>query len=110
MPNTSQLNSFDDNNDNLTNNGQDAECFLFDLFCQTQDVEHMQQLFYALLTDKERKELVNRIQIFALLQQELPQREIAKRLGVGIATVSRGAKAYQINDVANLLPNLKDKF
>lgn len=93
-----------------TDNRQSAEAFLLELFCQTPEIERMQQLFAALLTEKERSELANRIQIFALLQQGLPQREIAERLGVGIATVSRGAKAYQVNDVANLLPSLKDAF
>lgn len=95
---------------NKTANRQAADAFLIELFCQTPEIERMQQLFAALLTEKERSELANRIQIFALLQQGLPQREIAERLGVGIATVSRGAKAYQVNDVANLLPNLKEKF
>lgn len=93
-----------------TNSGQLAEAILLQLFCQTEDSKQMQRLFSALFTEKECSELANRIQIFALLQQGLPQREIAERLGVGIATVSRGAKAYQVNDVANLLPNLKEKF
>ena len=59
---------------------------------------------------KEQKEIANRIQIFSLFQQGLPQREIAERLGVGIATVSRGAKAYTQHNVDRLLPNLTEKF
>lgn len=66
----------------------------------------LEKLFDAILTDKEQLELEKRLQIFALLQQGLPQREISERLEVGIATVSRGAKAYQIHAVNELLPNL----
>lgn len=87
-----------------------AYAYLLDLLSQSADKAFIEQLLTALLTDKEQTEIANRIQIFALLQQGLPQREIAERLGVGIATVSRGAKAYQFNDVANLLPNLKEQF
>lgn len=87
-----------------------AYTYLLDLLSQSSDKAFIEQLLTALLTDKEQTEIANRIQIFALLQQGLPQREIAERLGVGIATVSRGAKAYQVNDVANLLPNLKEQF
>ena len=84
--------------------------YLIELLQNSDDPTYIKNLLSAILTDKEQSEITNRIQIFALLQQGLPQREIAERLGVGIATVSRGAKAYQVNDVANLLPNLKEKF
>lgn len=66
----------------------------------------LEKLFDAILTDKEQLELEKRLQIFALLQQGLPQREISERLEVGIATVSRGAKAYQVHAVNEFLPNL----
>lgn len=79
---------------------------LIQLISSHADECFLARLFDAILTDKEQAEIAKRLQIFALLQQGLPQREIAERLCVGIATVSRGAKAYQVNDVANLLPNL----
>lgn len=53
----------------------------------------MQSLLEALFTAKELVELENRIEILRLLGQGQTQREIARSLGVGIATVSRGAKA-----------------
>ncbi|ELA09100.1 Trp operon repressor [Moraxella macacae 0408225] len=77
------------------------------LLANESDAVFLAKLFDAMLTDKEQAEIAKRLQIFALLQQGLPQREIAERLCVGIATVSRGAKAYQVNQVANLLPNLQ---
>ncbi|UNU74177.1 Trp family transcriptional regulator [Moraxella nasovis] len=89
---------------------QSAHVYLVQLLCENQDPQYIESLLSAILTQKEQAELANRILIFALLQQGLPQREIAERLGVGIATVSRGAKAYQVNDVASLLPNLKERF
>lgn len=51
---------------------------LLQMLCQTDDIERLTILLNALLTDKEQNEIANRIQIFALLQQGLPQREIAE--------------------------------
>ena len=60
-------------------------------------------LFNALLTEKEQIEIANRIRIFDALDRGITQREISEQLGVGIATVSRGAKAMQNHDVSTLL-------
>ncbi|MGJ8645533.1 MAG: Trp family transcriptional regulator [Marinomonas colpomeniae] len=49
----------------------------------------------ALLTPNELNELQHRLQIFSLLEQGIPQRDIAKQLGVGIATVTRGSRAFK---------------
>ncbi|MBU2863356.1 Trp family transcriptional regulator [Reinekea marina] len=46
-----------------------------------------------LLTPTEFDEVVKRLQILCMLDQGIPQRKIAETLGVGIATVSRGARA-----------------
>jgi len=48
-----------------------------------------------LLTPSEYEEIVKRLQIFRMLVQGVPQRKIAEQLGVGIATVSRGARALK---------------
>lgn len=53
--------------------------------------ERLQQL----LTPTEYEEVVTRLQIIKLLEQGVPQRKIAETLGVGIATVSRGARALK---------------
>jgi len=47
------------------------------------------------LTEKELAELCMRIAIIRLLKSGKPQLEIAKTLGVGIATVTRGSKELQ---------------
>ncbi|MEP0072400.1 MAG: Trp family transcriptional regulator [Marinomonas sp.] len=49
----------------------------------------------ALLTPNELNELKHRLEIFSLLEQGVPQRDIAKQLGVGIATVTRGSRALK---------------
>lgn len=47
----------------------------------------------SLLTPAEYTEISKRLQIFKLLRAGVPHREIARQLGVGIATVSRGSRA-----------------
>ena len=46
----------------------------------------------GILTPKEREEIPIRLQIVKLLKKGIPQHEIASKLGVGIATVTRGSK------------------
>lgn len=94
----------------LTTDTMLAYDYLVDLLTNTHIQHDIEALLNALLTDKEQLEIANRIRIFALLQQGLPQREIAERLGVGIATVSRGAKAYQQHEIAQRLPNLNTPY
>ena len=67
------------------------------------DSAAIDELFIALLTHKEQQEIANRIRIFDLLERGVTQREISEQLGVGIATVSRGAKAMQAHDLSALL-------
>ena len=67
------------------------------------DSADIAELFRALLTDKEQLEIANRIRIFDALDRGITQREISEQLGVGIATVSRGAKVMQSHDVSALL-------
>ena len=45
-----------------------------------------------ILTPAEYREIANRLQILKLLNKGFSHREIAETLGVGIATVERGAR------------------
>lgn len=68
---------------------------LIHYFLDTPDAEAMAQKLNALLTPNEISEMQRRLQIFALLEEGVSQREIAKQLGVGIATVTRGSRALK---------------
>ena len=57
--------------------------------------EQMSAALEGLLTPYEQQELINRLQIFELLSQGVSQRQVAQKLGVGIATVPRGSRALQ---------------
>ncbi len=52
-------------------------------------------LLQDLLTPQEREVLAERWQIIQELAKGTPQRKIAQKLKIGIATVTRGSLAYQ---------------
>lgn len=53
--------------------------------------KEMEKVLRQLLTSSELTEVNNRLQIIEMLEQGIPQRQIADKLGVGIATVTRGS-------------------
>ena len=59
---------------------------------QVQNQEDMLDLLKGLLTVGELEEIAKRLQIVKLLKAGMSQREIAEKLKVGIATVTRGSK------------------
>ncbi|MBJ7537911.1 Trp family transcriptional regulator [Marinomonas transparens] len=68
---------------------------LIQFLTQADDDEMLEKRLKALLTPNEINEMQHRLQIFSLLEQGVPQRDIAKQLGVGIATVTRGSRALK---------------
>ena len=58
--------------------------------------QEMEEALRSLLTPSELLDVANRLQIFEMLEQGVPQRKIAEKLGVGIATVTRGSNAMKI--------------
>lgn len=66
-------------------------------------------LLQDFLTPQELEVLVLRWEIIKLLNTGMPQREIAKQLGVAIGTVSRGARElkYGHNGFVQLLNKLE---
>lgn len=54
--------------------------------------EKMENLLKGLLTPKEIEEFAKRIQLVRLLKKGVAQHQIAEKLGMGVATVSRGAR------------------
>jgi len=57
--------------------------------------QEMEKALSDLLTTSELDEVAKRLQIFEMLTAGVPQRQIAENLGVGIATVSRGANVLK---------------
>lgn len=68
---------------------------LVDHFLAVKSADEMEQALRALLTPAEFDEVTKRLQIFKMLQQGIPQRQISETLGVGIATVTRGSRALK---------------
>ena len=60
-----------------------------------EDHEVLEKRLKNLLTPSELNEVSKRLQIFKLLKAGIPQRVIAEKLGVGIATVTRGSRVLR---------------
>ena len=56
----------------------------------------------GILTPKELEEISTRLEIIKLLKKGIPQREIAEKLGVGIATITRGARELKQGKFADI--------
>jgi TrpR family trp operon transcriptional repressor len=57
-----------------------------------QDKAVLEDFLFGVTTEKERAELVQRVEVVKRLIAGEPQQKIAAELGVGIATVTRGSK------------------
>jgi len=57
--------------------------------------QELEEVLRGLLSSSELLDVAKRLQIFEMLQQGIPQRQIAENLGVGIATVTRGSNAMK---------------
>lgn len=57
-----------------------------------QDKKELREFLRGILTPKELAEIPIRLEIVRLLKKGVPQHAIAKKLGVGVATVTRGSK------------------
>ncbi len=64
---------------------------LIELFLSIKNREEMEDLLLGILTPKELEEIPTRLQIVRMLKKGISQHEIAEKLGVGIATVTRGS-------------------
>jgi TrpR family transcriptional regulator, trp operon repressor len=72
-------------------NNQLAQAFL-----EHQSVSEMSDFLDGILTPKEKFELARRLQIVELIKSGMPHQAIAKMLGVGVATVTRGSREVQL--------------
>lgn len=65
---------------------------LVDTLLSLKNKKAMKVFLDGILTPKERKEFSVRLEIVKLLKRGVPQHDIAAKLGVGVATVTRGSK------------------
>lgn len=64
---------------------------LIQVFLSLKNEKEMEDFLLGILTSKELEEIPTRLQIVKMLKKGIPQHEIAEKLGVGIATVTRGS-------------------
>lgn len=66
-----------------------------DILLKLKTKEELENFLEGILTPKEFDEIPTRLQIVKMLKKGIPQHLIAKELGIGIATVTRGSKEIQ---------------
>ena len=72
---------------------------LLDSILQVKDKGELEALLHGLLTQKELEELPKRLEIFKMLKKGTAQHEIAEKVGVGVATVTRGSLELQRGNI-----------
>lgn len=68
---------------------------LIELLLNIKTKADMEDLLLGILTPKELEEIPTRLRIVKLLKKGISQHEIAQKLGIGVATVTRGSKELQ---------------
>lgn len=71
---------------------QALQANLIDHLISARTGAQMSEMLEALLTPGELQNIATRLEIAQLLGSGMTQRDIAKQLGVGIATVTRGSR------------------
>ncbi|MFA6017520.1 MAG: Trp family transcriptional regulator [Patescibacteria group bacterium] len=69
---------------------------LVEAFLKNKTSTEMLDFLKGILTPKEFDEVVTRLQIVKLIKKGLPHQEIARRLEVGVATVTRGSRELRM--------------
>jgi len=69
---------------------------LVEAFLKNKSNEEMLDFLKGILTPREIEKLSTRLQIVKLLKKGLPHQEIARRLEVGVATVTRGSRELRM--------------
>lgn len=75
---------------------------LIDILLKIKKEEEMRDFLEGILTPKELEEIPTRLQIVKMLKKGIPQQEIAEKLGVGIATVTRGSREIKKGRFKNI--------
>ena len=75
---------------------------LVEAFLKNKTRAEMLDFLRGILTPSEFDEIVTRLQIVKLLKKGLPHQEIARRLKVGVATVTRGSREIKMGRFKNI--------
>lgn len=62
------------------------------VLCKIEDVQQIQRLLGEILTPSEQRDLALRWELMRRLKKGIPQRQIAKELGISLCKITRGAK------------------
>ena len=73
-------------------NNKPKDEFLSILIGISSDKKLLDGFFKAILSPREYEEIIHRLQVFKMSFKGFPQRQIASKLKVGLATASRGAR------------------
>lgn len=65
--------------------------------------KEIEDFLFGILTTTEIEQLGIRYQIVKLLKQGMPQHQIAEKLGIGVATVTRGSKMLKEGKFKNVV-------
>ena len=79
---------------NSNNKEKNLDEFI-DFLLKLKTKNEMSLFLNGILTPKELIELPNRLLIVKLIKKGIPQQEIAQRIQVGVATITRGAREIQ---------------
>ena len=72
------------------------------LFLRTRGLASMKHLVRGLFTESEVEEFARRIEIVKMIKKDIPQHKIALKLGVGVATVTRGVREIKLGRFKNI--------
>jgi len=75
------------------------------MFCKSGN--ELRYLLKGLLTPQELEEVATRLEIINMLKRGIPQRQIAEKLKVGIATVVRGSREIKKGFFKNIKKFIK---
>jgi len=75
---------------------ENKEIQLAEVLLEIKNKKEMLEFLKGILTPKELEEISTRLQIVRMLKGGKPQHLIAKKLGVGIATVTRGSREIKL--------------
>jgi len=65
------------------------------VFCEIDDFKTMKKFFEEIFTSAEIQDVALRWRLMQLLHKEIPQRQIASKLGISLCKITRGSKVLK---------------